>query len=152
VSGGSFDDLLREAQEMLRERADDDPNAALGDDMTPEPEQHFMGRWRGDGQMITKERGTIAVYLVWDRDGNPGFLYQTAKLVQEVETEQPQVGDEVLVLRGATREFETKGGELRKTFPYVLRKRECSDPLPETPAALPEAASGKPAADDDIPF
>jgi hypothetical protein len=146
VTGESFDDLLREAEEVLRGREDDDPNAELGDDATPEPEAHFVGRWRGTGTMVTK-RGTVDVYLVWDRDNKPGFLYQHAKLVQEVETEDPQIGDEVLVLRGPTREFE-KGGELRKTYPYVLRKRSCSDPLPPWPGKAPSTDE----VDDDIPF
>jgi hypothetical protein len=145
----TFDDLLREAQETLRER-ESDPNAELGDDMTPEPEASFAGRWRGPGQMTTK-RGSVDVYLVWGRDGRPGFIYQTAGLVQEVETEQPQLGDEVLVLRGPTREFE-KDGETRRTYPYVLRRRSCSDPLP---GGAPEGAppsGGQLGLDKDIPF
>jgi hypothetical protein len=147
MSGDSWDDLLAEARQALADQKD--VNSELGDDMSPQPEQHFAGRWRGSGVMVTKERGTVGVYLVWDRDGKPGFLYQHAGLIAEVDAEQPQLGDEVLVLRGETREFE-KDGETRRSFPYVLRRRPSSEPLPEAdPVELLEGGD-KP--DDDIPF
>lgn len=139
--------LLDEAQQAMREQQDN-PNDTLGDDMTPEPEAHFAGRWRGDGTMLTN-RGTIDVYLVWDRDNKAGFLYRHARLVQEVDAERPQVGDRVLVLRGPAETFE-KNGEQRTVYPYVLRRRECADPLPEQPVAV--AAGDQPASDSDIPF
>jgi hypothetical protein len=141
--------LLDEAQQAMREQQDN-PNDTLGDDMTPQPDEHFMGRWRGDdGVMVTRERGTIDVYLVWDRDGKPGFLYRHARLVQEVDAERPQVGDRVLVLRGPAETFE-KNGEQRTVYPYVLRRQPCDDPLPEQAVAV--AAGDQPAGDDDIPF
>jgi hypothetical protein len=138
----TFDELLAEARERLREQQEaGDANASLGDEMTPSPEKHFAGRWRGEGRMVTQDRGTVDVYLVWDRDGKPGFLYRHARLVQEVDAERPEVGDRVLVLRGETEEFE-KDGEIRKVFPYALRREPCSDPLPEGAAVT----------DADIPF
>jgi hypothetical protein len=136
----AWDDLLEQARERLSEQQEaGDVNASLGEDMTPEPGDHFAGRWRGEGQMATK-RGTIGVYLVWNRDNAAGFLYQHARLVQEVDAERPEIGDRVLVLRGETEEFE-KDGETRKVFPYVLRREPCSDPLPDGTVAR-----------DDIPF
>lgn len=143
-----WDELLNEARERLREQEEDDPNSELGDEMTPEPGAHFQGRWRGEGKMTTKERGLIPVFLVWGRGNDePGFLYAHSKLVDEVAAERPQVGDEVLVLRGETKAFE-KNGEQRSVYPYVLRKRECSDPLP----ALGEPGQDQPADEDALPY
>jgi len=128
--GGDWDELLTEANERLAEQEGDDPNAELGDEMTPEPGTAFKGRWRSsEGKMQTKGRGVVDVYLVWDTDDQPGFLYQHSRLVQEVEAEQPESGDWVLILRGATQQYE-KDGEERQIYPYVLRKRACSNPLP----------------------
>jgi hypothetical protein len=143
MSGDHYDELLREAEQIFREREENDPNAELGDDMTPDPEGHFRGRWRGTGLMTTKGGSERGVFLVWNIDGEPGFLYQHTALVHEVDEIQPQIGDEVLVFRGPTREFTTKDGDERQVFPYVLRKRECSDPLPDASTERP---------DDEIPF
>jgi hypothetical protein len=140
-----WDELLGEARERLAQE-EDNPNTELGDSSTPEPQQHFAGRWRGQGTMVTKGRGEIPVYLVWDRDDRPGFLYAHSRLVQEVEAEQPAVGDEVIVLRGPTRTFETKDGEERTIYPYILRKRACSKPLP---AAIDERQDD---GDAEVPF
>jgi hypothetical protein len=136
VDSDGWDQLLNEARERLSEQEGENPNNELGDEMTPEPDQHFAGRWRGEGKMFTKGRGEISVYLVWSRNDEPGFLYQHSRLVQEVDAEQPQVGDEVLVLRGPTRTFE-KDGEERTIYPYVLRKRECARPLPNAAGEIP---------------
>jgi hypothetical protein len=151
MTENSWDALFAEAEAAL-EKAAEDPNAELGDEMTPQPEGRFGGRWRGDGTMVTKRHGTIGVYLVWSADGKPGFLYQHGMLVQQVEEQRPQVGDLVVVLRGETREYE-KDGEARKSYPYVLRKRKCSDPLPDSSATHElEAGSSEPPTDDDAPF
>jgi hypothetical protein len=139
-----WDDLLNEAREALRRQEDESPNGELGDLMTPEPLAYFTGRVRGTGVMQTRD-GTRGVYLVWDEADKPGFLYQHAKLVAQWEEVDPEIGDEILVLRGATVEFE-KSGEPRETFPYVVRKRPCSRPLPGS-----ETESGG-ADDDGIPF
>lgn len=142
----SWDELLAEARQALS--AQHDMNSDLGDDMTPAPEASFMGRWRNDALKMTTSRGVVDVYGVWDRDGKPGFLYRHTRLVDEVDAQKPQIGDQVLVLRGADEEYE-KAGETRTVYPYVLRKRACDDPLPDQPAL--GAGSGA-AADEDIPF
>jgi hypothetical protein len=146
----SWDELLDEARAALREQDENDPNAELGDAMTPNPEDHLQGRWRGEGEMLTRG-GRRRVFFVWRRgDNKPGFLYAHAQLVAQVDEQQPQVGDEVLVLRGPTREYETKDGEQREVFPYVLRRRECAEPLPG--AGLPPGTGGDEPDEDDIPF
>jgi hypothetical protein len=149
-----WDELLNEAQERMREQEDENPNSELGDEMTPAPEAHFAGRWRGDGKMQTKQ-GTRDVFLVWDRNDEPGFLYAHSGLVDEVTTEKPDIGDRVLVLRGPTRTWE-KDGEEREYFPYVLRKQVCPDPLPGQPA-LEQPDTDEPKGtqlddDDEFPF
>jgi hypothetical protein len=139
MSGDNWDELLEQARAKLREQ--DEVNAEIGADLTPEPDGHVAGRWRGIGQMTTK-RGLVDVYLLWARDDDrPGFVYQHARLVQEVEAEQPQLGDRVLILRGPTETFE-KDGESRTIYPYVLRREPCDDPLP----------GGTTGDDQDIPF
>jgi hypothetical protein len=135
-SGDDWDELLAEAQSALDKQGT--ASDELGEDLTPEPGQHVAGRWRGVGSMQTK-RGLVDVYLVWDKDGGRGFLYQHARLRQEVEEQQPQLGDRVLVLRGQTETFE-KDGQERTIYPYVLRRQPCDEPLPDE--------SGK----ADIPF
>jgi hypothetical protein len=142
-----WDGLLDEARQALREQ-EENPNSDLGDEMTPASGDALMGRWRGDGQMQTK-RGLVDVYLVWDRDGDPGFLYQHTRLVQEVDAEQPQVGDQVLILRGEAETYE-QNGEEREVYPYVLRKRPCSDPLPGQPEL--EQKATQQSADDEFPY
>jgi hypothetical protein len=72
-------------------------------------------------------------------------LYRHTRLVQEVDAEKPKVGDRVLVLRGETETFE-KDGQQRTIYPYVLRRQQCDDPLPDQTTV---AGGG---ADDDIPF
>jgi hypothetical protein len=148
--GGDWDELLAEARQKLaaqREQAKAG-NAALGDEMTPAEEAHFAGRWRGEGTMQTKH-GPRDVFLVWDRDGMPGFLYRHAGLVLEVDAERPEVGDEVIVLRGRTECYE-RDGESRRKYPYVLRRRPSSDVLP---GVVEAAGTGGPLADhEDLPF
>jgi hypothetical protein len=122
-----WDELLDQARAALDEQGA--ANKELGDDMTPEPGEHVTGRWRGVGQMQTK-RGPVDVYLLWARDNSRGFVYQHARLVQEVDTEQPRVGDRVLILRGESETFE-KDGQERTIYPYVLRRQEYDEPLPE---------------------
>src|SRR5262249_28261803 len=102
-AGDWWDDTLADAKKALAEKQEQDRsgNSELGDEMTPAEEDYFAGNWRGVGKMHTKDRGEIDVSLVSDKAGRPGFLYQSAGLVEEVNAEKPQVGDEVLVLRGA---------------------------------------------------
>lgn len=149
TAGDSWDKLLAEAHEKLagQQGQGRGGNVELGDEATPAEGEHFAGRWRGEGRMTTKV-GERDVFLVWDRDGRPGFLYRHARLVLEVDAEKPQVGDEVLVLRGPTEHFTTKDGEAREIFPYVLRRRPCADPLPGEPPPI----AAEPVDDQDIPF
>jgi hypothetical protein len=139
----NWDALVAEAQQRLRDQDEENQNDDLGDAMRPEPEEYVQGRWRGTGVLHGKERDSD-VYLIWDREGRRGFLWQDAGLVKEVERENPQVGDEFVVLRGPTHEFE-QDGEQRKKYPYALTCRPSTEPLPEpVPGTAPT--------DDDLPF
>src|SRR5438876_2429895 len=131
-SHDDFDDLLRSAQGRLREQEEEEGNLdELGDLVELDVGEHFHGRWRGDGQMRTKD-GLVDVYLLWSRDGAPRFIYRHARLVWEIEELRPQVGDQVLILRGPSVEFE-RGGDSYTSYRYAVRARACSDPLPGSP-------------------
>jgi hypothetical protein len=152
VSGGGDDgwaELLDEARQELTRQEEENPNADLGEDMTPAEDSYVQGRWRGLGEMQTKE-GKRTVALVWRAGDNaPGFLYGHAQLLAQVDELQPELGDEVLALRGPTQYYE-KQGEERKTYPYALRKRPCADPLPGTSGGESDepAAIGEPEPED----
>jgi hypothetical protein len=151
MTGDQWDELLVQGRKKLADQKEEERilNAEVGIDMSPAEDDHFLGRWRADvGRMITKAGKEVEVYLVWNRNGDPGYLRRHAKLVIEVDVEKPKVGDIVAVLRGPTEFYEWEG-EQRKSYPYVLRVESCKDPLPGT-AAIPPGE--KPAADDDIPF
>jgi hypothetical protein len=145
----SWDELLGEAHQELARQEEENPNADIGEDMTPSEESHVQVRWRGLGEMQTRE-GKRTVALVWRAGDNaPGFLYGHTQLLAQVDEVQPEIGDEVLVLRGATRYFE-KQGEERKTYPYAVRKRSCADPLPGDQQLEPPKNDETP--DEELPF
>jgi hypothetical protein len=134
-----FDELLREARERL---AADTGRGDLGEGMTPEAGSAFRGRWRGESVMQT-QAGERQVFLVWDEDCRPGFLYAHARLVAEVDEQRPSIGDRVLVLRGDDESFVANTGDERTIFPYALVVRPCVEPLPDRLS---------PIGDEDIPF
>jgi hypothetical protein len=139
MSGG-WEELLAEAAERLSEQEERDIGEAGDQIEFSDDSPHFMGRWRGIGQLETK-RGPVDVYLLWDTIGERRFAFQHSQLVREIEEADPKIGDEVLILRGAPRSFE-KDGEQRTVYPYAVRSRPCFEPLP---------GGGVPG-DDDIPF
>jgi len=140
MSGDSWAEMLGEAQQRLSEQEEHEVGE-LGESIDFAADPQFRGRWRGVGQLETK-RGPTDVYLLWDLTGARRFAFAQAGLVREIDEVRPGIGDEVLILRGPARAFE-KDGEQRSFFPYAVRTRACSDPLPEAAAAVP---------DDDIPF
>jgi hypothetical protein len=153
--GGQMSDLLGEARERLRQLMQEEgenPNAEAGEVIEVEEGEHFEGRWRSNDGMLHTKRGKVGVYLLWDKAGKPRFHFQQAALVEWVEELQPQVGDEVLILRGPTKTWE-QDGETHKKFRYVLRCRPCSDPLPGAELKPAESTqSGPLGPDEDLPF
>jgi hypothetical protein len=124
-----WDDLLREAEARLVAQEERDLGE-LGEavEFTQE-EPHFMGRYRGVGQLETK-RGVVGVYLFWDRHGERRFAYQHLQLVAEMTELNPRVGDKIVIVRGRARSFQ-KNGETRTVYPYTVRCCVSADPLPE---------------------
>jgi hypothetical protein len=135
-------DLLAEARRRLAELEETDDGDELGERVELDVGDGFLGRWRGEGTMRTKDGDEILVYLLWDED-RPRFHYRNAALVSEIEELKPQVGDDVAIARGEDREFEVKG-ERRTMKRFAVRVRPCTDPLPG-PAPEPAAAA-------DLPF
>jgi hypothetical protein len=143
------DDLLERARERLRE-LEETAVDELGDRVELQPGEHFRGRWRADEvSMRTKNGETFSVYGLWDAEGKPRFHYRNAALADEIDSVRPNVGDEVLILRGEKdREFELDG-ETKKAHRYAVRCKPSTAPLPALPSGDQPA---EPEPDDGIPF
>jgi hypothetical protein len=79
--------------------------------------------------MRTKEGEAILVFALWDTDGRHRFHYRNAALVTEIDASRPDVGDEIVIVRGEDVEFE-KAGETRTMHRYAVRVKPSPDPLP----------------------
>jgi hypothetical protein len=148
-----WDELLGEARDRLEELEAGTGDGALGEAVTLGENEHFQGRWRGEGTLQTRN-GTRGVYLVWHPDGSLGLLFQHSRLVQEIDEVQPAIGDDVLVLRGADLMWETRDGDERTVFTYSVVARPSDDPLPGSGKPVPAGSPPGPGGsfDDDIPF
>jgi len=142
------DDLLEQAQARLQELEEQDDGDELGDRIELAPGEYFRGRWRGEAVMRTKEGDTFPVFALWDFDGKPRFHYKNAALVLEVDESRPGVGDEIVIVRGEDREYETQG-EQRRMHRYAVRTKSSSEQLPGQAAA---PAQGELGDDEGIPF
>jgi hypothetical protein len=142
------DDLLEDARARLHELEEADDGHELGDRIALAPGEHFGGRWRGEAVMRTKEGDTFPVFALWDADGRPRFHYKNAALVIEVDESRPEVGDEIVIVRGEDREFEAQG-EQRRMHRYAVRAKPSSEPLPGQAAAPAQGELGQ---DEEIPF
>ena len=140
------DALLAEARQRLQELEAIEPDE-LGERVDLEPGGHFVGRWRGEATMRTKGGEAVSVYALWDQDGKPRFAYKHAALVAEIEENRPEIGDEIVIVRGEDREFEAQG-EQRRMYRYAARVRPSSEPLPGQAAPTRSQL----AADEDLPF
>jgi hypothetical protein len=142
------DDLLEQAQARLQELEEADNGDELGDRIELAPGEHFRGRWRGEAVMRTKDGDSFPVFALWDADGKPRFHYKNAALVPEVDESRPEIGDEIVVVRGEDREFEAQG-EQRRMHRYAVRTRASSESLPGQAAAPAQGELGE---DEEIPF
>ncbi len=149
---GSADDLLERARARLREQEEaEDVNSELGYEIALGAGDVFRGRWRSDAlPMQTKKRGLISVYGLWDEQGNPCFFFQHTRLVWEVEEQKPQVGDEVVIVRGEDADWETRDGELRTTYRYAMAVQRSDAPLPGSEKLAPAEPVDEP--DDEFGF
>jgi hypothetical protein len=144
------DDLLDQARQRLEELEEEGEADDLGERVELDELDTFLGRWRGEGVMRTKERGSVDVYLLWDRDGAKRFHYRNTRLVWEIEDLKPQIGDEIAIVRGEDLEAQ---GDRNPTQRYAVKIRPCSDPLPgEEPKGELSAKGGQLADDEELPF
>jgi hypothetical protein len=148
VSGG-WDELIKEAQAQLveQEAEEQEASAELGESVELAEEEAFTGRWRGYGKAWTK-RGEVDVFLVWDTSGARRFAWPKTRLQREIDELQPNVGDEIAIVRGV--DIPNSDPDRNPTQRYAVRVRASSAPLPdEEPTAQPSAAAS---VDDHIPF
>jgi hypothetical protein len=137
------DDLLEQARARLRELEEQDTGDELGERVELGPGGYFRGRFRGEATMVNKEGERIPVVALWDVDGRHRFHYRNAGLVAELDASRPDVGDEIVIVRGEDVEFEAQG-EQRRMHRYAVRVKPSSEPLPGAAAAQDE--------DDEFPF
>jgi hypothetical protein len=136
------DDLLEQTRARLRELEEQSRDSEeLGDRVELAPGDYFRGRYRGEATMRTKGGDEITVVAVWDGDGKNRFHYENAGLRAELDAARPDVGDEIVIVRGQDVEFE-KDGETRTMHRFAVRTKPSADPLP--------GGTEKP--DADIPF
>lgn len=154
MSAGDWEELLADAKRRLSEQEaeEQEASAELGEVVELAEEEAFTGRWRGYGTAWAKRDGTptaVDVYLLWDIDGARRFIWPKTRLRSEIDELQPNVGDEIAIVRGT--DIPNSDPALNPTQRFAVRVRPCDDPLPDAPAPE-EPASDEPAADDDIPF
>jgi hypothetical protein len=139
MSGG-WDELVAEAKSRLAEQEaeEQEASAELGESVQLDEQQGFTGRWRGHGTAFT-QRGNVEVYLLFDGGGARRFIWPTTRLRREIDELQPNVGDEIAILRG--NDIPNSDPDRNPAQRYAVRVRPCADPLP-----------GEPPADTDIPF
>jgi hypothetical protein len=123
------DDLLEQARARLRELEENGDGDELGDRVELAIGDYFQGRYRGEVFMRTKEGDELPVVALWDDAGRNRFHYRNAALVAELDAARPDVGDEIVIVRGEDVSFE-KGGEQRTMHRFAIRTRPSSEPLP----------------------
>ncbi len=101
-------DLVQKAKERLREIEETDTDE-LGEVVTLEVGDFFHGRYRGSATLTTKERDAVEVVALWDEDGDPRFAWPHAALVSELAEASPEIGDEIAIVRGEDKEYESRG-------------------------------------------
>jgi hypothetical protein len=143
MSGG-WDELLKEAKGRLveQEAEEEEASAELGEGVDLSEGETFVGRWRGYGTAPTK-RGIVDVYLLWDTDKAKRFIWPKTRLEREISELQPNVGDEIAIVRG--HDIPNSDPDRNPTQRYAVKVRSCEEPLPgDSPAAVERG--------DDIPF
>lgn len=152
MTAGGWDDLIKEAQAHLAEQeaGEQEASAELGAIVDLDEHGVFTGRWRGAGKAWTK-RGEVDVFLLWDGDGARRFIWPKMRLQREIDELQPNVGDEIVIVRGV--DIPSSDPDRNPTQRYAVRVRPSEEPLPEeVPASKLPAAGASESADDDIPF
>jgi hypothetical protein len=141
VSGhDGWDELLAEAKSRLAEQEAEEEEASseLGESVALAEQETFVGRFRGSSQAHTK-CGLAAVLLLWDGDGARRFIWMKTRLRRELDELQPNIGDEIAIVRGT--DIPSSDPDRNPMQRFAVRTRASDKPLPEEPAE-----------DDDLPF
>lgn len=116
------DDLIGRARENASERDE----AEWGNRVTLEVGDSFIGRWRGETTTQT-DYGDQPVYLLWDDQGQPCFMYGGRKVLdRRIRSAGPIEGDSIAIFRG---EDETSNGRTAHIFGVATVSNP--DPLPD---------------------
>jgi hypothetical protein len=119
VSGG--DDLLARAKAHSESAGAADPSWGEAIELE-EDGGTFVGRFRGQAE---DARGK-PIYLYWDEDAEPRFMWHRYRLEQEMLRVKPAVGDRVALYRGP--DYPTKDGNFGHAI--GVETEPCADPLP----------------------
>jgi hypothetical protein len=148
---GEHGDLLEEARARLHE-LEEAAGDELGDRVELEPGEHFAGRYRGQLTMRTKDGDQVMVVGLWDASSRPRFMYRRTALAAELEETRPSIGDEIVIVRGDDRVWETADGEPRRMYRYSVAVRPSTEAPPEAASAAAPAPPPSEPVDDGIPF
>jgi hypothetical protein len=136
---GDWEELLAQAKRRLAEQeaGEQEASAELGEVVELDEQEAFTGRYRGSGQTPTK-RGVVDVVLLWDDTGAERFIWPKTRLQWELDELQPNVGDEIVIVRGT--DIPSSDPDRNPTQRFAVMVRAGDDPLPDQPA------------EDDFPF
>jgi hypothetical protein len=127
------DELLAEARQRLAELEEKQAgDVDWGEKLDLQPGASFRGRYRGETTGTSKDGGEFGLVLLWGPDGEHRFTFVTAALRSELDTVRPDVGDEIVVVRGDDRAFEVNG-EPRTMHRYAVAARPSEAALPGDP-------------------
>jgi hypothetical protein len=144
MSGDYWEELIAAARSRLveQEAEEQEASAELGESVDLAEKEVFTGRVRGYGKTWAKrdgERVQVEVPLFWDTDGARRFMWPKTRLQWELDALRPDVGDEIVIIRGA--DIPSSSPAFSPTQRFAVRVRPCDKPLPDEPAG-----------DDGIPF
>jgi hypothetical protein len=125
VSGDGWDELERRAQESAESGG---VPAGWGSKIDLDVGDTFRGRHRGH-----EEGGKSGGWLAWDADGEPRYIWGCASLDREYDREQPNVGDDVAIVRSENYRTRFDDPDDDPTgLSYGVATRENKSPLPES--------------------
>jgi hypothetical protein len=123
------DDLIARA----KERAESAPIPEdWGYRIQLEPDDSFVGRWRGE--TVDEAHDDRRIFLFWDRDDQLCFSRSYAALNREIDAAAPTVGCTVVIVRG-----EDYVGQQGTGYAFGVVVEPNDEPLPDV-------------VEDDVPF
>jgi hypothetical protein len=98
-----YEDLLRRARECAESEVSLIP-APWGYRIVLDEDESFVGRWRGettDPLNVDDKGKPRRIFLLWDAEGQRCFSRHYAALGREINRTRPQIGDTIVIYRGA---------------------------------------------------